>query len=59
MSYKDILVRSLKTAVQTFLAVLVASGTGYINIATVKGAIIAAGAALISAINNALVAEES
>jgi hypothetical protein len=58
MSARQIVIRSIKTAVQTFLAVLVASGTGYVHIATIKGAAIAAGAALLSALNNALVAAE-
>ena len=58
MSVREIAIRSVKTAVQTFLAILVAAGTDYINIATVKGAAIAAGAALLSALNNALLAAE-
>lgn len=59
MTYKEVLIRSAKTAIQTFLAVLVAAGTGYVNIATIKGAAIAAGAALLSALNNSLISAES
>lgn len=50
----DILTRAAKTALQTGLAVIVASGTGYIDINVWKVAGIAAGAAFLSALQNAL-----
>jgi hypothetical protein len=51
---QDVLIRAVKTAVQSGLAILAAAGTGYIHIGTFKAAAVAAGAALISAANNAL-----
>lgn len=48
----DILVRALKTFAQSFLAVLAASGTGYLEIDALKAASIAGGAAIISFLQN-------
>lgn len=52
--YRDIVIRATKTAVQTALAVLVAAGTGYIDVAVWKTAVVAAGAAALSAAQNSL-----
>lgn len=46
--------RALWTAAQAGLAVLVAAGTDYVNVATWKAAVIAAGAAGLSALKTAL-----
>lgn len=45
---KDVLVRAAKTFVQAALAVVVASGTGYVDVNVWKAAAIAGGAALIA-----------
>lgn len=50
----NLIERALWTAGQTFLAVLVAAGTDYINVATWKAAAIAAGAAGLSALKTAI-----
>jgi hypothetical protein len=50
----EIGIRALKTFVQSALAVLAASGSGYIHIGVVKAAIVAGGAAAISFLTNAL-----
>lgn len=50
----NLIERSLWTAGQTFLAVLVAAGADYINVATWKAAAIAAGAAGLSALKTAI-----
>jgi hypothetical protein len=52
--YRDILVRAVKTAIQAGLSVIVAAGTGYVDIQVWKVAGIAAGAAFFSALQNAL-----
>lgn len=44
----DLAERVIFTFAEAFLAVLVASGTGFVNIDTVKGAAIAGGAAVLS-----------
>lgn len=49
----DIITRASKTALQSALAIIVASGTGYIDAGVWQAAAIAAGAAFISAIHNA------
>ncbi|MGQ0668071.1 MAG: hypothetical protein ACT4PO_00085 [Actinomycetota bacterium] len=49
MNWKDIAERTLFTAAEAFLAVLVAAGTGYVNVSTLRAAAIAAGAAAIAA----------
>jgi hypothetical protein len=51
---RDIIIRATKTALQAGLAVVVAAGTGYIDINVWKVAGIAAGAAFFSALQNAL-----
>ena len=51
---QDVLMRSLKTFLQTFTAVLIASGTGYLEIDVVKTAAIAGGAAVLSVIHNSV-----
>lgn len=51
---RDILIRASKTALQAGLSVVVAAGTGYIDIQVWKVAGIAAGAAFFSALQNAL-----
>jgi hypothetical protein len=53
-TYTDIAARAAKTAAQSGLAVLVAAGTGYLDASVWKAAGIAAGAAAISALHNAL-----
>lgn len=50
----DVGVRAVKTFVQTFLAVLAGSGTGFVHVSTLRTAAIAAGAAAISALQNVL-----
>jgi hypothetical protein len=55
-TYRDLAIRALKTAVQTTLAIVVASGTGYIDADVWKAAAIAAGAAALSATQNGLTA---
>lgn len=51
---RDIIIRAAKTALQAGLSVVVAAGTGYIDIQVWKVAGIAAGAAFFSALQNAL-----
>jgi hypothetical protein len=51
---RDIIIRAAKTALQSGLAVVVAAGTGYVDIAVWKVAGIAAGAAFFSALQNGL-----
>ena len=46
----DLISRAMWTAAQSFLTVLVAAGTDFVNIATWKAAAIAAGAAALSAL---------
>lgn len=54
----DIVVRAVKTGIQTFLSVLLLSGPlNYISLTAVKGAGVAAGAALLSALYNGLKAK--
>jgi len=50
----DLVERALWTAAQSFLTVLVAAGTDFVNIATWKAAAIAAGAAGLSALKTAV-----
>lgn len=50
----NLIERALWTAGQTFLAVLVAAGTDYINVATWKAAAVAAGAAALSALKTSI-----
>lgn len=50
----EIGIRALKTFLQSFLAVMAAAGTGYVHVATIKGAAVASGAAVISFLTNAL-----
>lgn len=47
-------VRATKTAIQTFVAALVAAGSRYVDVATVKAGVFAAGAAALSAISNSI-----
>lgn len=51
---QDTAERAVKTFLQTFFALLAAAGTGYLEVATVKGIVIAAGAAALSAISNSI-----
>lgn len=51
---RDIITRAAKTALQAGLAVIVAAGTGYIDINVWKVASIAAGAAFFSALQNGI-----
>jgi hypothetical protein len=51
---RDIIIRAAKTAIQSGLAVVVAAGTGFIDVAVWKVAGIAAGAAFISALQNGI-----
>jgi len=53
---RDIVIRAAKTALQAGLSVVVAAGTGYVDIAVWKVAGIAAGAAFFSALQNGLTA---
>lgn len=53
---RDILIRAAKTALQSGLAVVVAAGTGYVDINVWKVAGIAAGAAFFSALQNGVAA---
>lgn len=55
MDYKDIATRAAKTFAQAFFATLAASVIGIVDIETAKAAVIAAGAAGISAAWNAVV----
>lgn len=50
----DVVSRAVKTFVQSTLAVVVAAGTDYVNVATWKAAVIGGGAAAISALYNGL-----
>lgn len=52
MNWKDLTLKSAKTFLQSFTAVLIAAGAGYLNIATVKAAAVAGLAALLSLVNN-------
>lgn len=52
---QEILVRAVKTAAQSGLAIVVAAGWDFVDVAVWKAAAVAAGAALISAIHNALI----
>jgi hypothetical protein len=55
-TYRDTAIRAAKTAVQTGLAIVVASGLDYLDASVWKAAGIAAGAAALSAIQNSLAA---
>jgi len=55
---KDILIRSAKTFTQAFLAALATGVAGVTNIGTLKALLIAAGAAGISAVWNALLSNK-
>jgi hypothetical protein len=59
MNYKVLGIRAAKTFVQAFVAVEVAAGSGYLSLPTIKGAAIAGGAALLSAVQNALAGVET
>lgn len=52
MNYRDLALRAAKTAVQSFTAVLMAGGAGFLDIATVRAAGVAALAGLIALANN-------
>lgn len=52
---KDMLTRAGWTFVQTLLAVVVAAGTDYVNVATWRAAVVAAGAAALSSLKTAVV----
>lgn len=56
---KDLGIRALKTFIQSTLAILVASGLGYIHLASLKSAVIGGGAAVLSFLNNAIPAAET
>lgn len=56
---RDLIERALYTAAETFLAVLVAAGTDYIDVATWKAAAVAAGAAGLSALKTAFVSRNA
>ena len=51
---EEVLRRSAKTFLQTFTAVLIASGTGYLEVDVLKTAAIAGGAAVLSVIHNSV-----
>ena len=51
---QDIIERAAKTALQSALAIVVAAGTNFVDASVWQAAAIAAGAAFISAIHNAL-----
>jgi hypothetical protein len=55
MDISDILTRAVKTAIQSGLAIVVAAGTNFVDVSVWKAAGVAAGAALISALHNALI----
>lgn len=55
LNWQPIVERGAWTFAQAFLAVLVASGTDYVNVATLQAAAIAGGAALISFLKNVTV----
>ena len=55
LNWQPIVERGVWTFAQAFLAVLVASGTDYVNVATLQAAGIAGGAALISFLKNVTV----
>lgn len=57
--WRDVGLRALKTGVQAALAILVASGTGYVHVATLKAAAVALGAAALSALQNAISGSEA
>lgn len=52
----DIVVRALKTFVQTFLAVVAVGATSVTDVATAKALVVGAAAAAISAVWNAVLA---
>lgn len=54
VDYKDLAERAFWTFVQTLIAMLVATGTDYIHLASWKTAAISAGAAVLSALKTAL-----
>lgn len=56
---RDLIERAVWTAAQSFLTVLVAAGTDYVNVATWKAAVIAAGAAGLSALKTAVVSRNA
>lgn len=48
------LLRAARTALQSFLAVVLAAGTDYVHVSTLKAAAIAGGAAVLAALQRAL-----
>lgn len=54
MTLNDVAIRALKTFAQSALSVLVAAGSGFVDLAAWKGAAIAGGAALLSYLQNTL-----
>lgn len=56
---RDLTERAVWTAAQALLTVLVAAGTGWVDVATWKAAGIAAGAAALSALKTAALAKTS
>lgn len=54
LNVANIVERAAWTFVQTALAIVVAAGTDYVNVATWKGAVIGAGAAALSALKNGI-----
>lgn len=55
IDWYDLAERSGWTAVQTFVVTIAAAGADYVNVASWKAAALAAGAAGISALKNAIV----
>lgn len=51
----DIITRAAKTALQSALAIFVAAGTNFVDVSVWKASAIAAGAAFISALHNAVI----
>lgn len=54
MNFRDIFTRAAKTALQTFLALVTAQGVGVVDATDLETFAIAAGAAALSVIQNAL-----
>tara|TARA_B100001939_G_scaffold210832_1_gene181396 strand:- start:328 stop:546 length:219 start_codon:yes stop_codon:yes gene_type:complete len=53
-AFKVSLIRAARTGLQAGLGVLVATQTGWMEMSTIEGALIAAGAAFFSALQNAM-----
>ena len=56
MNWRDIGIRAVKTAIQAFVAMVGLGATSFYNVATLKAAALAAAAAAVSVVMNAILA---